>query len=265
MDTPMAADIRSELTALLRAALASVAPDSGDTPILLERPKQAAHGDFASNLALQLAKPLKLNPRDIAGRLLAELPKSPLVAKAEVAGAGFINFTLAPAAKLQVVRAVLARGADFGRSELGGGAKVQVEFVSANPTGPLHVGHGRGAAYGASLANLLDFAGFKVVREFYVNDAGRQMDILALSTWLRYLELFGATIPFPRTPTRAATCATWAAPSTRRMARATAVIPNTCWTARPMRRRTPRRTSTPSSPTPSACSATTTPMCIITP
>ncbi|MCO5096286.1 MAG: arginine--tRNA ligase [Rhodocyclaceae bacterium] len=194
----MAADIRSELTALLRAALASVAPDSGDTPILLERPKQAAHGDFASNLALQLAKPLKLNPRDIAGRLLAELPKSPLVAKAEVAGAGFINFTLAPAAKLQVVRAVLARGADFGRSELGGGAKVQVEFVSANPTGPLHVGHGRGAAYGASLANLLDFAGFKVVREFYVNDAGRQMDILALSTWLRYLELFGATIPFPR-------------------------------------------------------------------
>ena len=104
----MAADIRSELTALLRAALESVAPDSRDAVILLERPKQAAHGDFASNLALQLAKPLKLNPRDIAGRLLAELPASPLVAKAEVAGAGFINFTLAPAAKLQAVRAVLA-------------------------------------------------------------------------------------------------------------------------------------------------------------
>ncbi len=194
----MAADIRSELTALLRAALESVAPGSRDAAILLERPKQASHGDFASNLALQLAKPLKLNPRDIAGRLLAELPKSPLVAKAEVAGAGFINFTLAPAAKLQVVREVIAQGADFGRSELGGGAKVQVEFVSANPTGPLHVGHGRGAAYGASLATLLDFAGYKVVREFYVNDAGRQMDILALSTWLRYLELFGATIPFPK-------------------------------------------------------------------
>jgi len=194
----MAADIRSELTTLLRAALESVAPDSRGTPILLERPKQASHGDFASNLALQLAKPLKRNPRDIAGRLLAELPKSPLVAKAEVAGAGFINFTLAPAAKLQVVREVLSRGDDFGRSELGGGAKVQVEFVSANPTGPLHVGHGRGAAYGASLASLLDFAGFKVVREFYVNDAGRQMDILALSTWLRYLELHGSTIAFPK-------------------------------------------------------------------
>jgi arginyl-tRNA synthetase len=194
----MAADIRTELTALLRAALDNVAPDSRDAVILLERPKQASHGDFASNLALQLAKPLKLNPRDIAGRLLAELPKSPLVAKAEVAGAGFINFTLAPAAKLQVVRAVLAQGAAFGRSALGGGQKIQVEFVSANPTGPLHVGHGRGAAYGASLASLLDFAGFKVTREFYVNDAGRQMDILALSTWLRYLELHGSTVPFPK-------------------------------------------------------------------
>jgi arginyl-tRNA synthetase len=194
----MAADIRSELTALLRAALESVAPDSRDAIILLDRPKQASHGDFASNLALQLAKPLKLNPRDIAGRLLAELPASPLVAKAEVAGAGFINFTLAPAAKLQVVRAVLGRGDDFGRSPQGGGKKVQVEFVSANPTGPLHVGHGRGAAYGASLASLLDFAGYRVTREFYVNDAGRQMDILALSTWLRYLELHGSTIPFPK-------------------------------------------------------------------
>jgi arginyl-tRNA synthetase len=193
----MTADIRSELASLLRAALRSVAPHCSDSVILLERPKQAAHGDFASNLALQLAKPLKRNPRDVAARLLAELPASPLLAKAEVAGAGFINFTLAPAAKRQAVRAVLAQGADFGRSALGGGAKVQVEFVSANPTGPLHVGHGRGAAYGASLANLLEFAGYKVVREFYVNDAGRQMDILALSTWLRYLELLGANLSFP--------------------------------------------------------------------
>ncbi|CAG0946356.1 MAG: arginine--tRNA ligase [Rhodocyclaceae bacterium] len=194
----MAADIRSELTALLRAALQSVAPDSAGAAIVLERPKQASHGDFASNLALQLAKPLKLNPREIAGRLVAELPASSLVAKAEVAGAGFINFTLAPAAKLQAVRTVLAQGADYGRSAQGGGRKVQVEFVSANPTGPLHVGHGRGAAYGASLANLLGFAGWQVTREFYVNDAGRQMDILALSTWLRYLELHGSTLPFPK-------------------------------------------------------------------
>ena len=194
----MATDIRSELTALLRAALQSVAPESGSASIVLERPKQASHGDFASNLALQLAKPLKLNPRDIAGRLVAELPPSSLVAKAEVAGAGFINFTLAPAAKLRVVQAVLAQGAGYGQGTLGGGKKIQVEFVSANPTGPLHVGHGRGAAYGASLASLLDFAGFKVTREFYVNDAGRQMDILALSTWLRYLERHGSTIPFPK-------------------------------------------------------------------
>ena len=194
----MATDIRSELTALLRAALQSVAPESGSASIVLERPKQASHGDFASNLALQLAKPLKRNPRDIAGRLVAELPPSPLVAKAEVAGAGFINFTLAPAAKLRIVQAVLAQGAGFGQGTLGGGMKIQVEFVSANPTGPLHVGHGRGAAYGASLASLLDFAGFKVTREFYVNDAGRQMDILALSTWLRYLELHGSTLPFPK-------------------------------------------------------------------
>ena len=193
----MAHDVKSQLTALLQKALASVAPDAVTTPILLERPRDPSHGDFATNLAMQLAKALKKNPREIAGRLVAELPPSMLVAKAEVAGAGFINFTLAPAAKLQVVRTVLARGADFGRSELGGGAKVQVEFVSANPTGPLHVGHGRGAAYGASLSSLLAFAGWDVTREYYVNDAGRQMDILGLSTWLRYLEQHGIAVPFP--------------------------------------------------------------------
>ncbi|MEW5888503.1 MAG: arginine--tRNA ligase [Pseudomonadota bacterium] len=190
-------DLKSQLIALLRASLQSVAPEHAGVAIILDRPRQASHGDFATNLALQLAKPLKLKPRDIAQRLLAELPVSPLVARAEVAGAGFINLFLAPEAKLQVVHAVRQAGADYGRSRLGGGARVQVEFVSANPTGPLHVGHGRGAAYGASLANLLAFAGFDVTREYYVNDAGRQMDILAVSTWLRYLELCGVAIPFP--------------------------------------------------------------------
>ena len=194
----MAVELKSQLIELLRDALANVAPEQQGVAVTLERPKQASHGDFATNLALQLAKPLKLNPRDIAGRLIAELPKSPLVAKAEVAGAGFINLFLAPAAKQQAVGAVLEQGVKFGSGTLGGGRKVQVEFVSANPTGPLHVGHGRGAAYGASLASLLEFAGFKVMREYYVNDAGRQMDILALSTWLRYLELLGSTIPFPK-------------------------------------------------------------------
>ncbi|WP_418647963.1 arginine--tRNA ligase [Thauera butanivorans] len=192
----MSADPKALLTDLLKTALKSVAPDHADTPVLLERPKQASHGDFATNLALQLAKPLKRNPRELAAMLLAELPASKLVAKAEVAGAGFINFALAADAKTAIVAGVLARGADFGRGAAKG-VKVLVEFVSANPTGPLHVGHGRGAAYGASLSDVLAFAGFDVTREYYVNDAGRQMDILALSTWLRYLALFGIEVAFP--------------------------------------------------------------------
>ena len=193
----MAHDVKSQLTALLQQALASVAPTATDTPIHLERPRDPTHGDFATNLAMQLAKALKKNPREIANQLLAELPVSVLVAKAEIAGAGFINFTLDARAKVDVVGAVLVDGGNYGRSQLGAGHKVQVEFVSANPTGPLHVGHGRGAAYGASLSSLLAFAGWDVTREYYVNDAGRQMDILGLSTWLRYLEQHGVSVPFP--------------------------------------------------------------------
>ncbi len=192
----MTQDVKAQLVALIQQALASVAPDAA-APILLERPREAAHGDFSTNLAMQLARTLKKNPCDIARQLVNELPVSTLVRKAEVAGAGFINFTLDPAAKTAVIAEVLASGADYGRLALGGGQKIQIEFVSANPTGPLHVGHGRGAAYGASLANLLAFAGWEVTREFYVNDAGRQMDILAVSTWLRYLELNGVIVAFP--------------------------------------------------------------------
>ncbi|MCX7156360.1 MAG: arginine--tRNA ligase [Rhodocyclales bacterium] len=193
-------DARQHLASLLRAALASVAPGQGLVEIILERPKQASHGDFASNLAMQLARELKTNPRQIAERLVRELPPSPAVAKVEIAGAGFINFTLMPAARTAVVAAVLAAGHGFGRGTPRHGKtaqRLQVEFVSANPTGPLHVGHGRGAAYGASLASLLAFAGYDVTREYYVNDAGRQMDILAVSAWLRYLELFDEPVPFP--------------------------------------------------------------------
>jgi len=193
----MSLNLRAQLEALLRQALTSVAPESADVAIHLERPKQESHGDFSTNLAMQLAKALKRNPRELANLLIAELPASPLVAKVEIAGAAFINFHVAPAAKLQVVQAVLADGANYGRVSQVPAPKVQVEFVSANPTGPLHVGHGRGAAYGASLAELLAFAGFDVTREYYVNDAGRQMDILGLSTWLRYLDLFGEHVPFP--------------------------------------------------------------------
>jgi len=193
----MAHDVKSQLTELLHRALASVAPTAIDTPIHLERPRDPTHGDFATNLAMQLAKALKKSPREIASQLLAELPVSVLVAKAEIAGAGFINFTLDARAKIDVVGAVLVDGENYGRSQLGGARTVQVEFVSANPTGPLHVGHGRGAAYGASLSSLLAFAGWDVTREYYVNDAGRQMDILGLSTWLRYLEQHGVGVPFP--------------------------------------------------------------------
>ena len=193
----MTHDIKTHLSDLMRTALLSVAPDQADTAIILERPKQAAHGDFACNLAMQLARAMKRNPRELAQLLLSEIPKSPFVGKTEIAGAGFINFHLLPAAKLEVVRTVLAQGEAFGRSTIGGKKKVQVEFVSANPTGPLHVGHGRGAAYGASLSSLLAYAGWDVTREYYVNDAGRQMDILAVSCWLRYLDLFGETIAFP--------------------------------------------------------------------
>ena len=193
-------DVRQHLAGLLRTALASVAPAQGLVEITLERPKQASHGDFASNLAMQLARELKTNPRQIAAHLVRELPPSPYVTKAEVAGAGFINFTLTPAARTAVVAVVLAAGPGFGRGPAKNGRaarSLQVEFVSANPTGPLHVGHGRGAAFGASLASLLAFAGFEVTREYYVNDAGRQMDILSVSAWLRYLELFDEPVPFP--------------------------------------------------------------------
>ncbi len=166
--------------------------------IELARTKQASHGDYSCNLAMQLAKPLHKNPREIASLLINALPPSPYLEKVEVAGAGFINLFLKNSAKQQYLRSVLQSKNAFGRSNYGQEKKIQVEFVSANPTGPLHVGHGRGAAIGASLSNILTAAGFSVSREFYVNDAGRQMDILTLSTWLRYLELNAIYIPFPQ-------------------------------------------------------------------
>ncbi|HVS26881.1 MAG TPA: arginine--tRNA ligase [Burkholderiales bacterium] len=191
-------DLKSHLAQLFAAALGKIAPSQPASLIQLDRPKQESHGDYACNLALLLAKPLRRGPRDIAAALLAALPSSPHVEKAEIAGAGFINLFLKPAAKQRVIPHILNNGEAYGSSRLGAGKKIQVEFVSANPTGPLHVGHGRGAAFGASLANVLSAAGYKVWREFYVNDAGRQMDILVLSTWLRYLELAGVHVPFPQ-------------------------------------------------------------------
>ena len=195
-------NFKSHLSELFAQALREVAPEyanNGATQIeiLIERPKVASHGDYSCSVAMQLAKPLRKSPRDIAHALIAALPASEVVERVEIAGAGFINVFITAAAKQTVVRSVLQAANDYGCRTLGARRKVQVEFVSANPTGPLHVGHGRGAAYGASLANVLDAAGYKVSREYYVNDAGRQMDILALSTWLRYLELRGAKLAFP--------------------------------------------------------------------
>ncbi len=190
-------DLKSHLAGLFETALEVVAPEARATSVTVERPKQASHGDYASNVAMQVAKQMRRNPREIATALIDQLPDSPWVERVEIAGAGFINVFLRPQAKREAVRRVLTDAAAFGRGKLGMGRKVQVEFVSANPTGPLHVGHGRGAAYGASLANVLEASGFDVAREYYINDAGRQMDILSLSAWVRYLELCGENVPFP--------------------------------------------------------------------
>ncbi len=165
--------------------------------IVLERSRDALHGDFASNIAMVLAKPARMNPRQLAEKLVAALPQDSAITKVEIAGPGFINFFLDSSAQFDIVKHVHELGSDFGLSQVGAGKKVQVEFVSANPTGPLHVGHGRGAAYGSVVADLLAAVGFTVHREYYVNDAGRQMDILATSIWLRYLEECGELIRFP--------------------------------------------------------------------
>ena len=190
-------NFKSHFEDLLRHALHTLSTTDFDINIEFARPKQASHGDYSCNLAMQLAKPLRKNPRDIATLLINAMPASSHLEKIEVAGAGFINFFLTATSKQQFPHIVLKQGKEFGHGTFGGGKKIQVEFVSANPTGPLHVGHGRGAAFGASLANVLAAAGFSVSCEYYVNDAGRQMDILAISVWLRYLELNGKNVLFP--------------------------------------------------------------------
>ena len=187
---------------LVASALAALRPDTlpEDLPRPrpdVERTRDAAHGDFACNVAMQLARPAKRNPRQLAQAIVAALPASDAVAKVEIAGPGFINFFLSPAAYAAEIARVHAEGADYGRGRLAEPVRALVEFVSANPTGPLHVGHGRQAAVGMTLSNLLGFAGYEVAREYYINDAGRQMDILAASTWLRYLEACGEHLPFP--------------------------------------------------------------------
>ena len=194
--------MKTLIESLLRQALAAQ-PDSlvpaphREAAVEVERTRDPQHGDFASNIAMQLAKATRQNPRKLADALMAALPASPAIAKVQIAGAGFINFFLHEDAYHSELKQVLAEGGAYGTSTLGAGHSVLVEFVSANPTGPLHVGHGRHAAFGATVANLLQAVGFRVGREYYINDAGRQMEILAVSTWLRYLERCGETLMFP--------------------------------------------------------------------
>ncbi|MCK5359951.1 MAG: arginine--tRNA ligase, partial [Gammaproteobacteria bacterium] len=165
--------------------------------ISIERTRQKEHGDYSCNIAMVLAKHARCAPRDLAQQIVDQLPDTKIIAKIELAGPGFINFYLTDEPLYQAIRDVLSEGRRYGHTDMGAGQKVIVEFVSANPTGPLHVGHGRGAAYGDALARLLRAAGYDVHTEYYVNDAGRQMNILAVSVWLRYLELCGEEMDFP--------------------------------------------------------------------
>jgi arginyl-tRNA synthetase len=194
--------LKATIERLISAALDALPDDlipaeARSATLEVERTRDANHGDYASNVAMRYAKAARRNPRQLAEAIVAALPADPAVAKVEIAGPGFINFYLSDAAYHGEIGAILDRGADYGRRPAGSGEKILLEFVSANPTGPLHVGHGRHAAFGAALANLLTAAGHTVHREYYINDAGRQVDILAVSVWTRYLERIGEPVPLP--------------------------------------------------------------------
>ena len=181
------------------AKLPELADAAGDLPIegTVERTRDASHGDFATNIAMRLAKPARKSPREIAAKIVEELINSDQIDSVEIAGPGFINFHLSAAAFHGELLSILDQGACYGRQATREKPRILLEFVSANPTGPLHVGHGRHAAFGATVGNLLEAAGYPVAREYYVNDAGRQMDILGVSVWLRWLAAQGIEIPFP--------------------------------------------------------------------
>ena len=200
--------MKAELEELLARALAALkdhipGAQASRRQVVVEPTRDPQHGDYSCNVAMRLARTTGRKPRDLAAAIVAALPPSPLLARAEVAGAGFINLYLASAAHGEVLRRVLEQGPAYGTSNAGAGERICVEFVSANPTGPLHVGHGRQAAYGATLASLLRAVGYDAQREFYINDAGRQVDILTASAWVRYLQGGGESLPFPENGYRA--------------------------------------------------------------
>ena len=205
--------VNQALSALVAASKDSINDSATAMPeFLVENAKSREHGDFACNAAMAAAKLLGQKPRDLAAAIVANLPANPNVAKVEIAGPGFLNFFMRAESMYAVIGEVLRLGAEFGRTNLGANEKLTVEYVSANPTGPMHVGHGRGAAYGSSLSNILASAGFNVQREYYVNDYGRQMDIMATSLWLRYLDLHQITTRFPENAYKGAYVTEMAAP-----------------------------------------------------
>lgn len=192
-------DIFAEFAVRVTQAMHVLYPDGKDLEALLARatvepPRDAGHGELSSNVAMVTAKPLGQKPRDIAAALVEHFAADPDVLSVEIAGPGFLNFRLSPAIWQKALASVAKEGAGYGRSDIGGGEKVNVEFVSTNPTGPMHVGHTRGAVFGDALAALMDFSGFEVTREYYINDAGGQVDTLARSAYLRYREALGQKI-----------------------------------------------------------------------
>jgi arginyl-tRNA synthetase len=191
-------DPKTRLAGLLAEAVRSAFPDAGECPIELDRPRNADHGDFATNVALQLAKRVGRKPREAAEAIVKALPATDAISKAEIAGPGFINFTLARMARFAIVAEALAKGAEYGRADAAQGRRIMVEFVSANPTGPLHVGHGRQAAIGDAISTLLEWQGWKVTREFYYNDAGNQIANLALSVQARIKQERGEAVEMPK-------------------------------------------------------------------
>ncbi len=190
-------DSKARLAELVRAAVAKAFPDTEAPEVELERPKNADHGDFATNVALQLARRVGRKPREAAEAIVAALGASEEIARSEIAGPGFINFTLASGSRFAVVPRIHREGAAFGRGDIGAGRQMMVEFVSANPTGPLHVGHGRQAALGDAISTLLEWQGWRVTREFYYNDAGAQIANLALSVQARIREARGTPCAMP--------------------------------------------------------------------
>src|SRR5829696_1566077 len=199
-DKPVPQHLFSDVLARVHALCAALAAE-GQWPagidfsrVVVEPPRDASHGDMATNAAMVLAKDAKAKPRELADKIAEKLRADDLVAAVDVAGPGFINLTLKPEVWAGELRTMLREAASYGKSAVGQGARVNVEYVSANPTGPMHVGHCRGAVFGDALCGLLDFAGYDVTREYYINDAGAQVDVLARSAYLRYLEALGEII-----------------------------------------------------------------------